>query len=192
MRKSKDIDFDLINDIKEGDTSKFRILVEKYKDVSFSLACSILANEQDAEDALQESFVKAYKGLQQFKYKSSFSTWFYTIVVNTCKSKYRSRKDSRQHIRIDAGEELNLDPVDSPYEDLSLKERKELVNKALTYLKEEEALLLRLFYLVELSLKEIKDVTGLKESKIKVTLHRARKSFQLKFEKIFGDKIIRT
>ena len=101
MKKNKEKEFALIERIKEGDTSHFRILVDKYKDVSFSLACSILKNEQDAEDALQESFIKAFKGLKSFSYKSAFSTWFYMIVINTCRTKYKNQKRHNQLIEND-------------------------------------------------------------------------------------------
>jgi len=83
MKISSEKEIEIINQVKEGDTSLFRLLIDKYKDVSFSLACSILRNEQDAEDALQEAFIKAYNGLKRFNFHSSFATWLYKIVVNT-------------------------------------------------------------------------------------------------------------
>jgi len=186
MKENKDKDFELISQIKEGDTSKFRILVDRNKDVSYSLACSILKNEQDAEDALQESFIKAFRGLKSFSFKSSFSTWLYKIVLNTCISKYKSRKKYNHFIDIDSDANLMITDKNTPFNDLKLNERKVVVNKVLDAIKEEESLLLRLIYLADLSIIEIKNVTGFKESKVKVTLHRARKSFQLKFQKIYG------
>ncbi len=189
MKKNKDKEFELIEKIKEGDTSEFRILVDKYKDVSFSLACSILKNEQDAEDALQESFIKAYKGLKTFRFKSSFSTWLYKIVFNTCTTKYKNQKRDNQFIDFDSN--LNVEIIENitPFKEIDLKERKEAVNKVLSMLNEEESLLLHLFYLAELSIEEIKQITGFKDSKIKVTLHRARKSFQHRLEKEYGYQI---
>ncbi|MCG8702174.1 MAG: RNA polymerase sigma factor [Bacteroidales bacterium] len=191
MRKSKDKDFELIISVKEGDTSGFRFLVDKYKDVSFSLAYSILKNQQDAEDALQESFVKAFKGLKSFKFKSSFATWLYKIVVNTCKTKYESQKRYQQALEYDSESTTKHDIPDNTSMDMIYSnEQKVLVNRILDLIKEEEALLLRLYYLAELNINEIKEVTGFKESKIKVTLHRGRKNFQLKFEKMYGKEII--
>ena len=189
MRKNENKEFELITRIKEGDTSDFKILVDKYKDVSFSLACSILRNEQDAEDALQESFIKAFKGLSRFNFKSSFSTWFYKIVVNTCNSKFTKQKRDNQLIDFDSSLRIDINDKDTPFSELDIKERKDVVNKVLDALNTDESLLLRLFYLSELSVAEIKDITGFKESKIKVTLFRARKSFEQKLEKMYGFEI---
>lgn len=127
MRKDKNIEFELISRIKEGDTSGFRILVEQYKDVSFSLACSILKNEQDAEDALQEAFIKAFKGLGRFNFKSSFSTWFYKIVVNTCKTKYTKHKQIEQLIDLDSSLTAEITDHQTPLSEIDIKERKEIV-----------------------------------------------------------------
>jgi RNA polymerase sigma-70 factor (ECF subfamily) len=189
MRNNKDKESELIARIKEGDTSEFRILVDKYKDVSFSLACSILKNEQDAEDALQDSFIKAFKGLKTFDFKSSFSTWFYKIIVNTCNTKYKNQKRNNQFIDFDSYSKIEIAENNTPFNEIDMKERKEIVNKVLDMIHEEESLLLRLFYLAELSIDEIKQITGFKDSKIKVTLHRARKSFQQRLEKKYGYQI---
>jgi RNA polymerase sigma factor (sigma-70 family) len=190
MKKNKEKEFDLIERIKEGDTSNFRMLVDEYKNVSFSLACSILKNEQDAEDALQESFIKAFKGLKSFSFKSSFSTWLYKIVVNTCRTKYISQKRHSQLIENDLSLNVEIAGDDTPFNKITSNERKYIVNRVLDQLKEEESLLLRLFYLAELNIAEIKQITGYKDSKIKVTLFRARKSFQQTLEKMYGIEII--
>jgi RNA polymerase sigma-70 factor (ECF subfamily) len=189
MRKNKDMEFELITRIRAGDTSAFKIIVEKYKDLSFSLACSILKNEQDAEDALQESFIKAFKGLGQFNFKSSFSTWFYKIVVNTCLTNNAKQQNDKQLIDFDSSVSIEIAENNTPFNELNTKERKEIVNQVIDTLKTDEALLLRLFYLAELSIVDIKFITGFKESKIKVTLLRARNSFQQKLEKMYGSEI---
>ena len=189
MKRNNDKEFDLITKIKEGDTSNFRILVDKYKDVSFSLACSILKNEHDAEDVLQESFIKAFNGLKGFSFKSSFSTWLYKIVLNTCNTKHKNQKRHNQLIDIDSYSNIEITENDTPFKKITLNERKYIVNRVLEQIKEDESLLLRLFYLAELNIAEIKQITGFSESKIKVTLHRARKSFQQRLEKMYGTEI---
>ncbi len=182
MKRNKDKDWELIAKIKEGDTALFRILVDKYKDVSFSLAYSILKNEQDAEDALQDSFIKAFKGLATFNFKSSFATWLYKIVFNTCNTKYKSDRQMHELVNLDSDSNIEIEESLSPFSEIEQKERIEAVNKVLDMINENESFLLRLFYLAELSISEIVQVTGFKESKIKVTLHRARKSFLQKLE----------
>ncbi len=186
MKRINDKEFELIGKIKEGDTSKFRLLVEKYKDVSFSLACSVLVNEQDAEDALQESFIKAYNGLGNFKFNSSFSTWFYRIVVNTCMTKYQNRTRQRKVVQPSQETDPDISDNNSLFSEIVKSEREDFVNRALDALKRDESLLLRLYYLAGLSISEIKQITGFKDSKIKVTLHRARKSLSELVENSYG------
>ena len=191
MRIKSDKEFDIINQIKEGDTSLFRLLIDSYKDVSFSLACSILRNEQDAEDSLQESFIKAYTGLKRFNFNSSFATWLYKIVVNTSNTKFKTQQRQKNIIKIDTYyETIGICEDDSTYTAIESSEQKRLVNNILDSIKQDESLMLRLFYLAEMSIKEVMDITGYKESKIKVTLHRARKSFEKEFEKKYSKENI--
>lgn len=77
-------DYELIRKINKGDTSAFRQLVYIYKDVSLSLASSIIKDSSIAEDVVQDVFIKVYHKLDTFSFKSSFATWLYRIVVNTC------------------------------------------------------------------------------------------------------------
>ncbi|MBK8883937.1 MAG: sigma-70 family RNA polymerase sigma factor [Bacteroidales bacterium] len=67
-------------------------IINKYKDLAYNIALKITRNEQDSEEIVQDSFLKAFKGLDQFKYESQFSTWFYRIVYNTAISSIRKKK----------------------------------------------------------------------------------------------------
>lgn len=173
---NRDSDFEVIESIKKGDTLAFRLIVEKYKDVSFSLACSIIRDEHYAEDALQESFIKVYKNISKFRYSSNFSTWLYRIVVNTCVSIAQKQKRKNFSLPIDSISDIVICQDKTSIDKLIASERTQFINKAIDTLKTNEALLLRLYYLSELELSEIIAVTGFSESKIKVTLFRAREN----------------
>lgn len=67
--------------IKNGDPDSYTFIVDKYKYMAYTISLKILNNPEDAQDAAQESFVKAYQQIRQFKGKSKFSTWLYTIVT---------------------------------------------------------------------------------------------------------------
>jgi len=69
-----------IRKVLEGDTSAFGYFVETYQDMAMTIACRVCGNRQDAEDIVQDSFVKAFHNLHTFKADSKFSTWFYRIV----------------------------------------------------------------------------------------------------------------
>jgi RNA polymerase sigma-70 factor (ECF subfamily) len=82
-----------IREILKGDTGSFSQLVEKYNRLAFSLSMKLLNQREDAEEAAQDSFVKAYNSLSSFQSSSTFKTWFFRIVYNTSISKLRTRKN---------------------------------------------------------------------------------------------------
>lgn len=182
-------DLILIARFKEGDTSAFRQLVESYKDVSFTLACSIIKDENTAEDILQDAFIKVYQNLHKFQNKSTFATWLYKIVVNTCfnVAKKQNRNIPTEDIIHETPFENSY--VDSTSEVLLQAERQKMIQSTLSSMKTDEALVLRLHYLSELSIQEIIEVTGYSASKIKVTLHRGRKNLHDNLKVSLGQEI---
>lgn len=77
-------EYSLIKRCQEGDISAFREIYEKEKIKLFNVAFRICGNREDAEDCIQETFVKVYKNIGSFKFESAFSTWIHRILVNTC------------------------------------------------------------------------------------------------------------
>ena len=72
-----------VQQVLSGNTSAFGYFVETYQDMAITIAYRICGNKQDAEDLVQDSFVKAYHNLHSFRHESKFSSWFYRIVYNT-------------------------------------------------------------------------------------------------------------
>ncbi len=99
---------EIIGNIKNGDTSSFRIIADELKDKAFSLIMKILKNKEDAEDTLQEAFMKLYRAISEnrFEERSKLSTYFYTIVYNTALDNYKKLKSHRFSI-------VSLDVADS-------------------------------------------------------------------------------
>lgn len=77
---------------------QFTDLVEQYSDLAYSVAFRMLRNVEDAEDAVQEAYISAYKALPRFKGQSKLSTWLYRIVVNTCLMKIRKEKSRAKYL----------------------------------------------------------------------------------------------
>lgn len=157
----------------QGDTDAFAFLVKKYQDMVFTIAHKLMKDTMEAEDMAQEAFIKAFRALPSYKGDARFSTWLYRIVYNLCLDRLKKKK------RLPADD---LDTVatirDSEEDALSLLEdtdRKELLRSAIAKLSEKDQLIITLFYYEELSLKEMKEVTGLKENLIKIRLYRSRK-----------------
>lgn len=143
--------------------------------MAYTIALKILRNQEDAEDAAQESFVKAYQQLHTFQGNSKFSTWLYTIVYRTSVSKLQKARILTFTIDDDLSENFTYDYSSPQLERLQENEQKYYVKKAIAKLPEAEALLITLFYLNENTVKEIEEIMGLTESNIKVKLFRARK-----------------
>ncbi len=155
-----------------GDKEAFRYFVTKYKDMAFSIAVSVVKDQFIAEEIVQDAFLKAYKGLGSFHKKSSFSTWFYRIVINEAFMKLKKLK--REIVSF--GEESNADIEDEgAYSSMKEEEQTYLINRTLESLPPKESLALRLFYLQEENIKEVSELTGWSESNVKVILFRARK-----------------
>jgi RNA polymerase sigma-70 factor, ECF subfamily len=158
----------------DGDAAKFAWFVDRYKGMAFSIAYRIVNNREDAEEIVQDAFLKAFRSLGKFRRGSKFSTWFYRIVVNTSLSKVRNvtmRPDSLDENEI--GSAL-VENVESTYLGLELSEQKAMINEALQELCAEDRLLLTLYYLNENSIEEITEITGIIRENVKMKLHRAR------------------
>ncbi len=173
----------LIQRIKQGDTESFRYLYRLYALSAWQLAISICKHKMNAEEAVQNSFISAFKYIANFRGESSFKTWLLRIVFNeSIRMQKAEKKFQWQEIPEDEGEN---DPVYmSAANTLQQKETKEQVAKAIANLSEKEAVLLNLFYLEELSIKESAAILGYTEGNVKVLLHRARKNFKYEYEKL--------
>jgi len=161
-----------IQRILDGDSEAYRFLILKYRDMAYSIAMSVIKNEFDAEEILQVSFAKAFNNLDSFKRNSKFSTWLYRIVIN---ESFKSLKKQKAEI-IDFKEtppDFSIDIL-NPILKLEEEDQKFYLNKALKQMPAKECLILRLFYLEENSIEEVREITGWSVSDIKVTLFRAR------------------
>jgi len=152
----------------------YSAIINKYKDLAFNIALKITKNEQDSEEIVQDSFVKAFKGLNNFKNESQFSTWFYRIVYNTAISSIRHKK----HISIEIDEKLTAslenNQIESAINNLNENDRKQLINEALAKLNAIDYTILSLYYYEDLSLKEISKIVEKDKNYSKVLLQRAR------------------
>ncbi|MFH0757847.1 MAG: sigma-70 family RNA polymerase sigma factor [Bacteroidota bacterium] len=163
-----------IGRVKAGDREAFSWVVDQYKDMVYTVCLRMLTDEEDAGDAAQEVFVKAYRSMGNFQERSKFSTWIYRIAYNHCISEIRKKVKV-----IDLVDELP-DTEESPgemsgLEILGREERTRYLQMAVEALPETDAVVVTLFYYDELSLEEIAEVTGLTSSNIRIKLHRSRK-----------------
>lgn len=170
-------DIEIIDSVKRGNVSDYSLLVNRYKDRAFSLLRRLLKNEMDAEEALQDSFLKAYNGLKEFRHDAQFSTWFYRIVYNTGLTIIASKKRQVELEMASIDEEFELGNYDN--EIYSTTENvNQYVLKMVDKLPVRNALVIILFYLDGLSMSEVSQVMGISLVNVKVLLHRSRNALK--------------
>lgn len=170
------MDSEYIQKVLEGDANAFRYFIEKYRDMAFSLAISIVKDTSVAEEVTQDAFLKAYKSLDRFEQRSKFSTWLYKIVTNEGLKQIR-RKKFNYSDDVSELNSVNYSEVNQSVIELTEQEQKYYINKVLEELLPNDSLVLRLYYLEENNLKEICNITGFSQTNIKTILHRGRKRF---------------
>lgn len=164
-----------IQKVLDGDTAAYSHLVSQYKDMVYTLAFSILKQETEAEDAAQESFIKAYQKLRTFKKDAKFSTWLYTITYRTAIYNLRRRKPISE---LPSDEIIGSDTSKSQITKLTQIEQQHYIRNAIKLLPETEGALITLYYLEENTIEEISEITSLSKSNVKVKLFRARKKLK--------------
>jgi RNA polymerase sigma-70 factor (ECF subfamily) len=165
----------IIGKIKKGEFSACRYIVDKYKSFVFNIAWRILRNREDAEEVAQDSFMKAFKAIDSFKYQSKFSTWLYRITFNNAISRTRQKKFFQQEINEEITEMNDLSVCADGLENLNRLDRRNILRNAMEKLSKEESLLISLYYYEENSMAEVAGIVGLDENLVKVKIHRARK-----------------
>lgn len=164
-----------ITKVLEGDTSAFSILVERYKDLIYTLALRMIKNREEAEEVSQDTFIKVYKSLSKFKGDSKFSTWIYKVTYNTCLDRLKKIKRTQNTVAINEFTEHEVKTLDSALATLEIKERKEAIQKCINMLPSNDSFLLTLYYFEEQSLDEIAKIVNLKPNNVKIKLYRSRK-----------------
>lgn len=157
------------------DDNEYSNIIDKYKDLAYTIALKITKNEQDSEEIVQDSFVKAFQGLSKFRNDSQFSTWFYRIVYNTAISATRRGKLQTTNIDEESIEKIEDIDVAEVTKNLNHQDRIFLIRNAMDKLDELGYTILTLFYYESKSLKEIAAITGKKRNYLKVLLQRARR-----------------
>ena len=169
----------LLTRAKAGDSAAFEEIVRANEATVYRLALRQLGSREDAEDAAQEVFLKAYTGLAAFRGESRISVWLYRITGNVCTDFLRRRKDAVSlSTENEEGEPLELDIPDERFDPAALAERKDLraqVGKALNALPPEAREILVLRELGGQSYEEIAQSLDLDIGTVKSRIFRARK-----------------
>ncbi|WP_078596752.1 RNA polymerase sigma factor [Evansella clarkii] len=151
----------LVKKAQKGSTSSFERLIQTYKLTMYRVARSILKNEEDCADALQEAILKAFQQIKQLQKPVYFKTWLLRIVMNEC---YNIHRRNKNLVSIEEWHEPKGTEDTHPFESESI----------LDVLKEKDRTLLKLFHLDDISIKELAVLYDCSENTIKSRLRRAR------------------
>ena len=183
-------DNEILSRVLQGDQQAYAEIVKRYQSFVFTIALRYTPSREDAEEIAQDSFVKAYRSLADFRGESKFSTWLYTIVTTTSLTFLRKKKIDVHSLDNEKVFEI-ADSQDSDFRanQVEQKSRVTMVNKAIALLSPEDAQVITLFYKGEQSLEEIGGILGLEPNTVKVRLHRARQRLKDKLEKHFTAEV---
>jgi RNA polymerase sigma-70 factor (ECF subfamily) len=166
-------DNELIARTRAGDQQAFAELVDRYKARIFHTTLRILGNREDAEEAGQDTFLRAYRGLENFREEATFSTWIYRICVNACLNLLESRKRFKAQ-KIESTTAAELPYVDSPEFEFAEKDLGERIFAVIETLPVKYRTVLVLFHVQHLAYHEIMEIMQLPMSSVKTHLFRAR------------------
>jgi RNA polymerase sigma-70 factor (ECF subfamily) len=185
----------LVAQSRQGDTVAFGELVRRYEAKIFRLAQHVTQNREDAEDVLQETFMKAYEHLDQFQGNSKFYTWIVRIAVNQALMKLRRRKTDKSvslDETIDTGEDTIVREVaawdEDPEQRFSREELGGILDTAVESLEPPYRSVFVLRDIEELSTEETADALGLSIPAVKSRLLRARLQLREKLTRYFKRK----
>lgn len=181
-----------VEQVLSGNVEAYRLLVEKHQDLVYTIVHRIIASREEAEELAQDSFIKAYNKLKDFKGNAKFSTWLYRIAYNTAVS--HSRKKKVEFLAMDEKliENYSEKHVGENLLGLSNEEQQILITQALASIPRTDNLIISLFYYHGKDIDEISEIVGMTQSNVKVKLHRIRKKLLTEMNSILDNKTNKT
>ena len=174
----------LIPRAQQGDQEAFAALVNEHQRYVYNLALRVLKNEEEALDLAQETFVRAWTALPNFRGQSQFRTWLYRIVTNLCYNRLPTLRRSLNELGDDVIAEIPETDIafDNPVRGLESRELRSYLHQAIDHLDESYRLLISLRYQNELSYEEIATMLNLPLGTVKTGLFRAKEQLRRALE----------
>ncbi|MFM1650607.1 RNA polymerase sigma factor [Brevibacillus sp. B_LB10_24] len=166
---------ELIVQILQGNQQAYAQIIDRYKSRLYAVLIKMVGQPQDAQDMLQEVFIKIYYKLNEYSPTGKFSAWIYRIAINHCLDELRRRKRELPNIPISDSDHPHDDTPEKLYLE---KEQAAAFQKILLSLPEDYRIVLLLRHSEQLSYREISETLMIPVNTVQVRLHRARKKFQ--------------
>jgi RNA polymerase sigma-70 factor (ECF subfamily) len=175
----------LLEKAKNGDVEAFEHLIEGYQKKVYNIALRMIGNYDDAYDMAQETFIRVFRSIKNFKEQSSFSTWVYKITTNVCLDELRKRKNRNvvsldDDIKLDNNEVKRQVQDDKPTPDVlvEMDELKNIVNDAINKLSGEHRTAIILRDIHGFSYEEISEIINCPQGTVKSRINRARRALK--------------
>ena len=187
---SREDDNYYVEEVLAGQTQAYAELVNRHKDMVYTIAIGLLHIREEAEEVSQDVFLKAFQALNKFKKQAKFSTWIYRIVYNECISRLRKKKLNQ--ISLDENKINFSDSLITDENSANEDEKHRMLQEAIMDLPKEDKAIILLYYFESLSIEEISVITSLSKSNIKIRLFRIRNKMHERLSKSFKLAMIGT
>ncbi|MEH7387295.1 RNA polymerase sigma factor [Bacillus sp. JJ1521] len=167
-------EFQWIQEVLSGNKQAYSHIINKYKNQLYATILRMTKNPHDAQDLVQEAFIKVYYQIDKYNEKGSFSSWFYRVAINHCMDEFR-KKRSKQ---VEMNEELMGKNPNHPEVVYLKREENRQIELLLVTLPEDERMIMLLRYVNELSYEEISELVDVPVSTVRNKLHRAKKKLR--------------
>jgi RNA polymerase sigma-70 factor, ECF subfamily len=179
-------DQDIIRRVLEGDTSNFELIMRRYNQRLYRIARGILRNEADAEDTVQDAYIRAYENLERFLGKGPLSAWLAKITVNEALGRLRRSNSAKDSISLDDSRDMeeanfmasSISSLPSPEQSAARGEVRRLLESVIDSLPEVYRLVFILCGVEEMSVAETADCLEIEPATVRTRYHRARKILQ--------------
>jgi RNA polymerase sigma-70 factor (ECF subfamily) len=192
IRHSEDLDQDLVRRVQQGDKSAFDLLVIKYQHKIVHLVNRYVKDPTEAQDVAQDTFIKAYKALGEFRGESAFYTWLYRIAINTAKNYLlsRSRRHSDYEVDMQDAEQIENAPqlkdIETPENQLMNDQIIEVIKSAIEKLPEEMRIAIMLREFEGMSYEEIAEAMDCPIGTVRSRIFRAREAIDEQLNPLLG------
>ena len=190
----RDVDAELVARVQRGDKQAFDLLVLKYQRKIMRLLSRMIRDQAEVEDVAQESFIKAYRALPQFRGESAFYTWLYRIAINTARNwlaQNKRRPSAPSAYESEEGETFNetdnLTDSSNPESEMASRQIAETVNKAMNDLPEELRNAIVMREIDGMSYEDIAQSMNCPIGTVRSRIFRAREAIAIRLKPLLGD-----
>lgn len=182
-----EIDTHIITRCRSGQKEAFRVIVQTYQRMVFSLSLKMLADEDDAKDILQETFIRVWQNISSYSENYKFSTWIYTIATRLCLDRLKRSSRTQPLPEDEDAFRAYADNLDAQRQ-MENHQWVSIIRVLASRLSEKQRLVFTLVHFENLSPDEVQQITGLDAAKIKSNLYVARQTIRQQLIKLGYDK----